>query len=602
MAGAVGYFLTAFSRRYKTTDPSYFVDVMFTQGTITMGGISNSPQFMNLSLGNNHTVEDITGDNSTNPNMFVGNTNEPNGAIDFGAYASGIRYDYSDLPSAATDRTYRITWGPCVSCPPSTTLPNGTTKIVTLMVQGKAQFQNSTEALMDADEIPGEVSQLVSHLAVREFIAGLGPGGYGDVWRIKEMSFIGLWMTEGGRPLSGGANLDCTLVMGPTDFASTNNAIPDLTFYTRENIDQKGTFQDFKFRPDADADYSAGVTHTDNVGCGNTPRIAFDSKWMRKELINQGASGINDDSQYLSYWRSPIGLVPDTHISVIIGPEFLGARGTVSDLSYTNNASYATILDEYKKTATYNFTTSGVPSGNGFAFTTWADSNINPCENSTLSYSLVTHNNESVAGANDGELEIVGTGGLAPYTYEWSDASGGVWGNTALITGLPPNTYFCKIEDAFGCTVSVSFTILGGPAPCQGTVTISQQPGDGCAMVDLTPTVSNLANGVTTYTWEWLDPSGSVVSSGNNTQGQTWAANSATDPGLYTFQIDLGNGCIQSGTIAVVAANTPTLNVTYTNVTVSGGSDGTATVTVTGGYLHILIYGLMEQLQLLSLD
>jgi len=585
MAGAVGYFLTAFSRRYKTesAEPSYFVDIMFTQGTITMGGMMNSPQFMNLSLGNHHTVEDITGDNATNTNMFVGNTNEPNGTIDFGSSASGIRYSYSDLPSAATERTYRITWGPCISCPPSATLPNGTTKIVTLMVQGKSQFQDASVNLMAAADVPGEVAQCVSPLAVREFIAGLGPSGYGDVWRIKEMNFIGLAITEGGRPGVASVNLDCSLVMDASEYAGSNNDIPDLTFYTKENIDQKDTFNDFKFRPDADVDYSSGATHTYNVGCGNTPKVSWDSRWMREELINQGVSGVSDDSQWLSYWKSPIGYVPDTHISVIIGPEFLGKRGTVSALSYTNNAAYANILAEYQKTATYDFTASGVPSGNGFAFTTWPDDNINPCENSTLSYNLISQTHESVSGANDGELEIVGTGGFNPYTYEWTDSGGLSVGNTALITGLAPDTYNCKIEDIFGCTVSASFTIDPGPPPCQGNVTINQQAGDGCGMVDLNPVVSNLANGVTTYNWIWLDPNGTTLSSGTQAQGATQDVNSATSPGLYTFQIDLGNNCIQSGTTAVTAANTPILNVTYTDVTTNGGSDGTATATVTGG-------------------
>ena len=561
MAGAVGYILSAFSRRF--INENAFVDVLFNHNTITMGGFQNGPQVMNLALDVYHTVEDITGDNSSNPNMFVGSTNEPNGVIT----NNEIRYNYSDLPDAATDRTYKITWGYCSGCPQISTLPIGTTKQLTLMVQGKAQFENSAAAKAAAStwRLAPEVAQVHGPPIYREYIAGLGPNGYGDVWHITS-NFIGVYCTEGGHVWMAGNNLDCNLVLPASQYSGSVNDIPDLAFYTRENFDQKDTFQDSKFRPDADPDYTSSQSnwHTIDVGCGNTPRIRLDSGKMREEMINQGASGVTDDSQHFSFWKTPIGYVPDTHISVIIAPQFLGVA-TVTDLNYANNANYAAILAEYQKTSTYNFTNSGVPPGNGYAILTWAASSYNPCQNSTLGYSLISQTHESVAGANDGELEIVGTGGLSPYTYTWSDGGGLYVGNTALITGLAPNTYYCKIEDAFGCTISTSFTIDPGPPPCQGTVTINQGSGDGCGMVNLWPVV------------------GTTISSGTQATGQTQNVNSITSPGLYTFQIDLGNGCIKSGTFALAAANTPSLNVTYTDVTTNGGSNGTATVIVTGG-------------------
>ena len=59
------------------------------------------------------------------------------------------------------------------------------------------------------------------------------------------------------------------------------------------------------------------------------------------------------------------------------------------------------------------------------------------------------------------------TGGLAPFTYAWTNTAQ----TTSTITGLSNNTYAVTITDAQGCTASSSATIANLPAPAAVTTT-----------------------------------------------------------------------------------------------------------------------------------
>jgi len=71
------------------------------------------------------------------------------------------------------------------------------------------------------------------------------------------------------------------------------------------------------------------------------------------------------------------------------------------------------------------------------------------------------HADESVAGANNGVINLAVNGGTAPYTYSWSNGA-----TTQDINNLSPGTYTVTVLDANGCTENLSITILPGITPC----------------------------------------------------------------------------------------------------------------------------------------
>jgi hypothetical protein len=68
--------------------------------------------------------------------------------------------------------------------------------------------------------------------------------------------------------------------------------------------------------------------------------------------------------------------------------------------------------------------------------------------------------NETVVGLNNGSATAQASGGLPPYSYEWSNGE-----STASINNLPPSTYTCTITDSNGCTKTVTATVLPGTNP-----------------------------------------------------------------------------------------------------------------------------------------
>ena len=89
------------------------------------------------------------------------------------------------------------------------------------------------------------------------------------------------------------------------------------------------------------------------------------------------------------------------------------------------------------------------------------------CTSCSLTASAVVDQNESCAGANDGEATASGSGGSGNYDFEWDDNNSQT---TATATGLAPGMYTVTVTDTSdGCTAEASITIAAA-SPC---VTVS---------------------------------------------------------------------------------------------------------------------------------
>ncbi|WP_346319332.1 MBG domain-containing protein [Chitinophaga sp. YIM B06452] len=167
-------------------------------------------------------------------------------------------------------------------------------------------------------------------------------------------------------------------------------------------------------------------------------------------------------------------------------------------------------------------------------------------------------------GGNTGSATIAASGGTGAYTYSW--APGG--GNTASISNLAAGTYTCTITDANDCTGTVSVTITEPAAAVSAT--ISQTPA--LCNGGSTGSASVLASGGTApyaYTWS---------AGGNN---GTTLNNLAA--GNYSCVITDVNNCSLTKNFTITQPAQITATITKTDVTTQGGSNGTATVTASGG-------------------
>ncbi len=153
-------------------------------------------------------------------------------------------------------------------------------------------------------------------------------------------------------------------------------------------------------------------------------------------------------------------------------------------------------------------------------------------------------------------------------TYTWNTTPPQT---NATATGLMPNTsYEVTIVDGQNCAV---VSVTTPPAPqFDDTVTVAFTSPTGCTTPDGSASVSVLASGNFTYSW-------------NTTPVQTNDTLTGVPPGTYSCVVTDAGGCSEtfSVTIPTPQGLGPDLTFTTTNPLCSNTSNGSATVIPTGG-------------------
>lgn len=165
-------------------------------------------------------------------------------------------------------------------------------------------------------------------------------------------------------------------------------------------------------------------------------------------------------------------------------------------------------------------------------------------------------------GGSDGVACASATGGVAPYTFSWSNGS-----TSACATGLPAGTYTVTITDANGC-IAIEDTVVAEPATgVTAGVSIATAPlcnGDS-AMV-----VATGSGGSGVYTFSW--PGGMT----NDTV--------MLPAGNYCVTVSDVGACTDTSCITVIDPSP--VNASFSNVQdpgCPGDTTGEATINVTGG-------------------
>ena len=119
-----------------------------------------------------------------------------------------------------------------------------------------------------------------------------------------------------------------------------------------------------------------------------------------------------------------------------------------------------------------------------------SNASVNNLDGPTLASFILV--NETCLGENDGSVSVNMAGGLAPYTFNWSNG-----GTNNVNTALTGNDYDLTVTDANGCTFDTTFTILEGlnvGLSLDNDLSINE--GE---QVTLNSTVTGSTNG--TYSW-----------------------------------------------------------------------------------------------------
>jgi len=155
-----------------------------------------------------------------------------------------------------------------------------------------------------------------------------------------------------------------------------------------------------------------------------------------------------------------------------------GAGGTNNSYGGGGGGSY--------NAGTNQINNSGVQSGNGMVFISWA--------NGTLLTAGKVLNHVMCHGGNDGTAMSIVSGGAGPYTYSWAPTAN--TGDTA--TGLSAGTYTLSVTDVCGDS-AMSLVTITQPAAWTTHVNITSEDTGNCtgsAMV-------TVSGGKSPYTYSW---------------------------------------------------------------------------------------------------
>lgn len=181
-----------------------------------------------------------------------------------------------------------------------------------------------------------------------------------------------------------------------------------------------------------------------------------------------------------------------------------------------------------------------------------------------LSSSIITQTNVSCNGFCDGSAVVEGTGGTAPYTYQWNDVN-----NTAndTITGLCAGIYSVTVTDDNGC-VSVSSVVITQPNPLTASTTANDVSCFGECDGQATAFTSG---GTFPYSYQWNDP--------NN---QTTLTAVGLCPGNYVVTVTGANGCVTTASVEIFQPTEITIDTVIVEAS-CGQCNGEITITPDGG-------------------
>jgi len=175
--------------------------------------------------------------------------------------------------------------------------------------------------------------------------------------------------------------------------------------------------------------------------------------------------------------------------------------------------------------------------------------------------------NASCFGSSDGSIDLTVSGGLAPYTFAWSNSE-----TTEDISGLTAGAYYVTITDQDFCEEIDTHTITQ-PTDIIGTAMVSSDyngediscNGAADGAIDLT-----VVGGIGPYTFVWSN-------------SETTEDISGLVAGTYYVTITDALGCLDTTNTIVTEPVVLTATSENTNITCNGDDDGTIDLTFSGG-------------------
>ena len=221
----------------------------------------------------------------------------------------------------------------------------------------------------------------------------------------------------------------------------------------------------------------------------------------------------------------------------------------------------------YLATVSGSYTVEVTNSSTGCIATTPGANAIAVVENSNPVIALSSSTNVACFGESTGAINISVSGGDGNFTFAWSD--GASYSATSEdISNVFPGVYSVTVTDGNSCSANTSYNITQPPTALSATTSSTNVSSSGGSDGSATVTPSG---GTAGYTYLWSD-------------GQTNATATNLTAGNYSVVIKDANLCSITKNFTVTEPSSLSATATaINNVSCNNGSDGSASVSVTGG-------------------
>lgn len=194
---------------------------------------------------------------------------------------------------------------------------------------------------------------------------------------------------------------------------------------------------------------------------------------------------------------------------------------------------------------------------------------INECVNQPDLLTMSFVSNNATCGLDNADLSITAGGGTPGYTYSNNGGSSFQLGN--IFDNLAPTSVDIVLQDANGCTIDSTITLLADPEPVIDNVSFIDPLCFGS--LDGSLTISS-QSGVGLHEYSITSAAGPYQGS-NNFGG--------LGDGNYTVYVRDDNGCVDSSQITVTQPADIVINTIVTNLTCFQNNTGQLNVSSSGG-------------------
>lgn len=179
--------------------------------------------------------------------------------------------------------------------------------------------------------------------------------------------------------------------------------------------------------------------------------------------------------------------------------------------------------------------------------------------------------------APTGSIEVQGTGGAGGYQY--SNDNGVTWQSSGIFTNLAAGSYTVLVQDMNGCQGSIAATVSQPNAP---DLTLASSTNISCNGASDGSAVTAVSGGQSPYTY---------TLNGGSSQATGTYSNLAA--GSYTIQVTDAAGCTDTQPVTITEPSAVTLNFVSQIAANCSASDGSLTVSGSGGTgtLHYSLNG-----------